>query len=198
MTSVPPRQGLAVGKLGLFGAERSRRPSGLLWQVAGVGRLGSFGAERSWWDSGDAIRRVAPRRGGEVAEQEAPPSRVSGSRTACCLWRNLHSLRFMLHCICCSMYKLVREPSRENFGRRQEVSGLSFGHHCLGPWTATGGSVKAEGLGDGATPGARVAPQAADKFPIAKLALDAATHMPESFHGHGRRVEQKWGSARCP
>jgi len=44
------------------------------------------------------------------------------------------------------------------------------------------GSVKSEGLGDGAMPGVHVAPYAADKSPIAKLALDAATRMPEYFH----------------
>jgi len=64
------------------------------------------------------------------------------------------------------------------------VSVQSFGHHCFGPWTATGGSVKSEGLGDGSTPEARVAPHAADKSPIAKLPLDAATRMPGCFHTH--------------
>jgi len=60
----------------------------------------------------------------------------------------------------------------------------SFGRNCPGLWTVAGGSVKAAGLGDGATPGARIAPRAADKFPIAKLAFDAATRVPRCFHRH--------------
>jgi len=43
-----------------------------------------------------------------------------------------------------------------------------------------GGSVKSKGLGDGSTPGAC----AANKSPIAKLPLDAATRMEEPFHRH--------------
>ena len=58
-----------------------------------------------------------------------------------------------------------------------------------GAWTRSvsgrrGGSVKSEGLGDGSTPGARIAPRAAGNSPIAKLPLDAATRIRESFHRH--------------
>jgi len=59
-----------------------------------------------------------------------------------------------------------------------EVCGQSFGHHCFGSWTATGGSVRSAGLGDGATPEVRIAPHATGKSTIAKLALDAATLPP--------------------
>jgi len=41
-------------------------------------------------------------------------------------------------------------------------------------------------LGDGSTPGARIAPHAADKSPIAKLPLDAATRRPIAFNEEGR------------
>ena len=55
-----------------------------------------------------------------------------------------------------------------------------------------GGSVKSEGLGDGAAPGARIASHATDKSPIAKLPLDAATRIPEYLHRHVRRGARRF------
>jgi len=50
----------------------------------------------------------------------------------------------------------------------------------------SGGSVKATGLGDGATPKDPFATYEADMSAIAKLPLDAATRMPGYLHSHSR------------